>query len=125
MDRELLTMDLDDAVKELDTSLDQGLPKEEAKKRLEKFGPNKVPEQKTHPVIQFLRKFWGLSAWMLELVIVLSWFLNKKSDAYVVVTLLIVNAIISFSEERRASDHVPGSNGVSVLRLESFEAQSK
>jgi len=35
-------------------------------------GYNEVAEQKEHPVLKFLGKFWGLSAWMLELIMILS-----------------------------------------------------
>ena len=37
-----------------------------------RYGYNEVAEQKAHPVLKFLGKFWGISAWMLELIMVLS-----------------------------------------------------
>jgi H+-transporting ATPase len=40
---------------------------------------------------------------MLELIIVLSWILHKYADVYAVGGLLIMNSIISFLEERKAS----------------------
>ena len=33
--------------------------------------------KKGHPVFKFLGKFWGLSAWMLELIMVLSLVLRE------------------------------------------------
>ncbi len=59
--------------------------------------------QKGHPVIDFLRKFWGISAWMLELIMILSAVLGKYTDLVVVSALLIVNAVLSFAQERRAA----------------------
>ena len=59
--------------------------------------------QKGHPVRAFLAKFWGLSAWMLELIMGLSLILRKYSDFAVVSALLVVNAILSFAQERRAA----------------------
>ena len=53
--------------------------------------------------VKFLGKFWGLSAWMLELIMVLSAVLGKISDLTVVSSLLIVNAILSFLQEQRAA----------------------
>jgi P-type E1-E2 ATPase len=50
----------------------------------------------------FLGKFWGLSAWMLELIMALSAFLKKFSDLAVVGALLIVNAVLGFTQEHRA-----------------------
>ena len=43
-------------------------------------GYNEVAEKKDHPVLKFLGKFWGISAWMLELIMVLSAVLGKYSD---------------------------------------------
>ena len=34
--------------------------------RRKEHGYNEVAEQEEHPVLKFLGKFWGLSAWMLE-----------------------------------------------------------
>ena len=55
----------------------------------------------------FLGKFWGLSAWMLELIIVLSAVLRKYSDLAVVGALLVVNAVLSFMQEHRAAGTAP------------------
>ena len=54
-------------------------------------------------MLAFLAKFWGLSAWMLELIMVLSAVLGKYSDLAVVSALLVVNAILGFAQERRAA----------------------
>jgi H+-transporting ATPase len=85
------------------TDLSRGLTKEEAELRRLRFGPNEVPETTRHPVRDFLKKFWGLTAWMLELIIVLSWILHKYADVYIVSGLLLMNSIISFLEERKAA----------------------
>jgi H+-transporting ATPase len=66
-------------------------------------GYNEVAEMKEHPILRFLSKFWGLSAWMLELIMVLSAVLRKFSNLAVVSALLIVNAVLSFAQERRAA----------------------
>jgi len=80
-----------------------GLNKADVQDRLRRFGPNEVPEEKAHPLRIFLKKFWGLTAWMLEFIIVLSWILHRYADIYIVGGLLVVNAIIGFLEERKAS----------------------
>lgn len=71
--------------------------------RRKEHGYNEVAEQKSHPVREFLGKFWGISAWMLELIMILSVVLRKYSDLVVVGALLVVNAILSFLQERRAA----------------------
>ena len=71
--------------------------------RRKDHGYNEVVEKKGHPVLKFIRKFWGISAWMLELIIVLSAVLGKYSDLVVVSALLVVNAVLSSMQERRAA----------------------
>lgn len=80
-----------------------GLTAAEAAARLERGGANEVPEHRTHPVLDFARKFWGLSAWMIELIALLSFVLHKFTDFWVAVALLAVNAVLSFVQEQRAS----------------------
>ena len=82
---------------------DTGLAHAEVDVRRKEYGYNEVAEQKEHPVFKFLGKFWGMSAWMLELIMVLSAFLHKYSDLAVVSALLVVNAVLSFVQERRAA----------------------
>jgi H+-transporting ATPase len=87
----------------LGSSEERGLSGAEAQTRLAQDGANDVPEHKRHPLLQFARKFWGLSAWMLELIAVLSIALNKRADFWIAVALLVVNAFLSFLQEQRAS----------------------
>ncbi|MDQ6759413.1 MAG: cation-transporting P-type ATPase [Acidobacteriota bacterium] len=51
---------------------DTGLTRVEGDVRRKEHGYNEVAEKKRHPVVKFLSKFWGISAWMLELIMVLS-----------------------------------------------------
>ncbi|OIQ98000.1 putative cation-transporting ATPase F [mine drainage metagenome] len=80
-----------------------GLSSAEVDSRRKEHGYNEVAEQKGHPLLKFLRKFWGISAWMLELIMVLSAVLGKYSDMVVIGALLIVNAVLGFVQERRAA----------------------
>ena len=92
-----------DVLTALHVNPDAGLTHAEVDVRRKKHGYNEVAEQKGHPVLTFLRKFWGISAWMLELIMVLSAVLGKYSDLVVVGTLLVINAVLSFMQERRAA----------------------
>lgn len=80
-----------------------GLTESEAQARLAAQGYNEVPESSEHPIRRFLSKFWGPSGWMLELIVILSLALGKYADAIVVSVLLVVNAIVSIEQERRAA----------------------
>jgi plasma-membrane proton-efflux P-type ATPase len=80
-----------------------GLTRAEAGIRRKEHGYNEVLESKDHPLLAFLGKFWGVSAWMLELIMVLSAVLGKYSDFVLVSALLVLNAAVSFIQERRAA----------------------
>lgn len=86
-------------------NLDQqaGLTSTEGRTRLERQGPNEVPERPVHPWLDFAKKFWSLSAWMIELIAVLSFILQKYADLAIALALLVVNAVLSFLQEQRAS----------------------
>ena len=81
----------------------RGLTQAEARRRLERDGPNEVPEPRTHVLARFAAKFWSTSAWMLELIAFLSFLLHKVADAWIAVALLVINAIICAIQEQRAS----------------------
>ncbi len=70
------------------------------------YGYNEVSEKKANPYVSFARKFWGLTAWMLEAIIILSWFLQRYADLYIVTGLLVFNSILGFMEEQKASGAV-------------------
>ncbi len=93
---------ISDTLQELRVNPQTGLTATEVDSRRREHGYNEVLEKKEHPVLQFLKKFWGLSAWMLEMIVILSAVLRKYSDLTVVSALLVVNAILGFLQERRA-----------------------
>jgi plasma-membrane proton-efflux P-type ATPase len=92
-----------DTLSRLHVNPDTGLTQAEVDARRKEHGYNEVAERKTHPVLMFFGKFWGLSAWSLELIMILSLVLRNFSDLVMVSVLLVVNAIVSFLQERRAS----------------------
>ncbi len=80
-----------------------GLTAQDAEARLQSQGYNEVETRREHPLRLFLAKFWGISAWMLELIMVVSAILGKYSDLAVVGGLLVVNAVVGFVQEHRAA----------------------
>jgi len=82
---------------------DTGLTRTDVDARRTEHGYNEVVEQKGHPVLKFLGKFWGLSAWMLELIMILSLVLRNYADLAIVGALLVVNAVLGFWQDHRAA----------------------
>ncbi len=81
-----------------------GLTTDEARRRLESYGPNEVPEEPPHRLLHFARKFWGPVAWMLEAALVLELVLHEIPDAAIIVALLAFNAGVSQIQEGRAQE---------------------
>jgi plasma-membrane proton-efflux P-type ATPase len=100
---DIATASVPDALASLHVNADTGLTHAEVDIRRKEHGYNEVARRKGHPILNFLRKFWGISAWMLELIMVLSAVLGKYSDLAVVSALLVINAVLSFMQERRAA----------------------
>src|SRR3990167_2726714 len=84
----------------------KGLSSQEASERLQKNGLNTLPEEKHHPFLVFLKKFWGPIPWLLEIIILLEILLGKYAESWIIATLILFNAIISFLQEGKARNAV-------------------
>jgi H+-transporting ATPase len=85
-----------------DVSAPNGLTSDEARRLLEKFGANAVPDTALHPLRMALDKFWAPVPWMLEAAIVLELALGKYVEAGIIAALLVFNAALGLFQESRA-----------------------
>jgi H+-transporting ATPase len=79
-----------------------GLTGDEARRRLEKYGPNAMPDTAPHPLRMALEKFWAPVPWMLEAAIVLQVALGDYPEAAIIAVLLVFNAALGLFQESRA-----------------------
>jgi H+-transporting ATPase len=79
-----------------------GLTSDEAQVRLEKDGPNAMPDTSAHPLRNAMAKFWAPVPWLLEASIVLEVVLDKYYEAAVIAALLVFNAALAYFQESRA-----------------------
>jgi H+-transporting ATPase len=86
------------------SSSKNGLSDKEAEERLKTYGYNEITSKKVNPIKKFLLKFWGPIPLMLFIVILISVFLGKDIDAYIVIGLLLFNGIVGFLEEFKADN---------------------
>ena len=100
-------MSVEELYKELNTSID-GLTEVEAQKRLEKYGENKLQEaKKKSNIMMFLSQF---NDFMIILLICASIFsavisyIKHESyvDSIIIVVIVVINAILSFIQEKKA-----------------------
>jgi H+-transporting ATPase len=83
-----------------------GLSSSEVSQRLAEFGNNEVQEKRESDIIKFARKFWGLTEAMMWALVFITWFMNKYSEFYLIIALLLLNGTLSFLKERQASSAV-------------------
>jgi H+-transporting ATPase len=100
------TKPITDVLSELKVLASNGLSDEDVKQRQTTYGPNEVVEKKQLLVLLFLKHFWGLTAIMLEITIVLSFLLQKYIDVYLIGGLMLFNAVIGFIQESKAAKTV-------------------
>lgn len=62
----------------------------------------KRKKKKTAPWKLFLKKFWNLSAWLLEVLVILSLFLHNYADAAFITVVLIINSVTVYLQDKRA-----------------------
>jgi len=102
---DLKTLPLAEVEKKLESSSD-GLTQAEAQKRLTQYGPNELVEKKTNLLLKFLGYFWGPIPWMIEIAVILSGVVRHWPDFFIILLLLVTNAVVAFWEERQAGNEI-------------------
>jgi H+-transporting ATPase len=106
---ELKSLPLPEVEKKLGSSPD-GLSQAEAQKRLIQYGPNEIGERKANPFLKFFSYFWGPIPWMIEAAVILSGVVRHWPDFFIILLLLVANAMVGFWEEHEAG------NAIAALR---------
>ena len=102
---DLKSLPMPEVEKRLGSSPD-GLSQAEAQKRLTQYGPNEIAEKKTNPFLKFLTYFWGPIPWMIEVAVILSGVVRHWPDFFIILLLLLSNAVVGFWEERQAGNAI-------------------
>ncbi|KAF7311520.1 Plasma membrane ATPase [Mycena kentingensis (nom. inval.)] len=109
---DLETIVIEDVFKLLQCD-DNGLAADEAQRRLELFGPNKLESEEQNPILQFLSFMWNPLSWVMEAAALVAIALSNGEgrapdwqDFVGIVLLLFINSAIGFYEERGAGNAV-------------------
>ena len=82
-----------------------GLNDEQAKQRLQTYGPNRLPESKRRsPLQRFFSHFHNLLIYVLLSAALITALLDHWIDTGVILAVVIVNAVIGFIQEGKAED---------------------
>src|SRR5690606_19500602 len=84
-----------------------GLDPEEAQARLERHGPNRLPEaERVSPFRRFFRQFHNLLIYVLMASAAIALLLEHLVDALVILAVVLLNAVIGFVQEGRAEQAI-------------------
>jgi H+-transporting ATPase len=95
-----------EVIQEFESDLNLGLSDTIVKQDISDYGYNEILTSKPSVLLRFLKRFWGLSAWMLEITIIISWILQRYSDVIIILSLMILNAILGFIQDQKVSNAV-------------------
>lgn len=87
----------------LQTDPVQGLPDQEAERRLEKYGANRLAESRQKPLYAlFVDQFKDFMVIILFVATLISYFLGEYLDAITIIAIIFINGILGFIQESRA-----------------------
>lgn len=86
---------------------EQGLSKEQAEKNLEKYGPNKLAEEKKKSLFaKFIDQFKDLMIVVLLVASIVSAFAGEVADCIIILAVVILNAIFGVVQEAKAEEAI-------------------
>ena len=103
--------DIESVLKLLGTNR-RGIEEKDAKERLEHYGPNELKEErKTTPLELFIGQFKSVLVIILILSAIVSYYISFRkgepfTDTYVILFIVVMNAILGFVQEYRAEQAV-------------------
>lgn len=87
-------------------ALDQGLTSEKAQERLKQDGPNALVQRKQSKWVRFFKQFNNSITYILIVAAIATFLLREYSDSIVIGLVVIVNALIGYFQESKASEAI-------------------
>ncbi len=89
----------------LKTNLQKGLSREEVEKKLEVFGLNSLPKKEPLSKLRiFLKQFKSPLVYILVIAGIITLILNEFNDAIIIFAAVILNTIVGFIQENKATN---------------------
>jgi magnesium-transporting ATPase (P-type) len=96
-------LDATDVLSRLDVDATSGLSSDESRSRLEKHGPNRLPEEETESaLVRFIKQFHNVLIYILIAAALFTAYLGEWIDTGVIMAVVLANAIIGFVQEGKA-----------------------
>jgi Mg2+-importing ATPase len=114
--KEFWSQSIGELIEQLETCPD-GLTSREAKRRLARYGPNRLqPSKRTDAFTLLLSQFKSPLILILLGAAALSFFLKEPVDALIVIGIVLLSSVLGFWQEKRAADAVKGL--LAIVRIE-------
>ncbi|GAO30808.1 cation-translocating P-type ATPase [Geofilum rubicundum] len=97
------TMSAEEVLESLSSDIEKGLSDNEVQKRTEKYGPNEIPKGKKRSWLsRLLMQFHNVLIYVLMGAAVITALMEHWIDTWVIVAVVIINALIGFIQEGKA-----------------------
>ncbi len=97
------TRNIQDVLLELGSDVSSGLSDEEARSRLEQYGPNRITGQKKKSVFRlFFEQLNSMLIFILVAAAAISVLLGETTDTVIILSVIVLNAVIGVIQETRA-----------------------
>jgi len=101
------TKSAEEVLEKLRVDPSKGLTEEEAKKRLEETGPNRLKTQKRKSILQlFLAQLRDWLIYVLFAAVVITLFMGEYIDAVIILMVIILNAVLGVIQEVKAGNAI-------------------
>src|SRR5262245_35723427 len=96
-------LSVDEVVRRLTTATTRGLDAAEAARRLQQYGPNRLPEgKKRGPFMRFFSQFNNILVYVLLAAGFTKLMLSLWVDAAIILAVVVLNALLGFLQEGKA-----------------------
>ena len=108
------TKEREEVLQELNSS-EQGLDEQQVRVRLEKYGPNELEERGIRsPLVVLAAQFTEIMVIVLIIAAVISFLTGHPQDAIIILIIVVLNAILGFTQEYRAEKAMAALKKLSV-----------
>lgn len=107
---------IEKSISELSSDQNKGLLPSEVKKRREKFGLNKLPEEKPpSPFSIFIKQFNNFFVYILFVAAAIAFFLHEYIDTGVILLALFMNVFLGFFQENKAQKTISALKKIVII----------
>ncbi len=110
------SLSVEETARKLGTDLEKGMSSQEAKERIEKFGPNTMePEKSVSHLEVLIKQLHNPLVYLLFAAAGISYFTGHMADAVIIAVVVVLNTILGFAQELKAEKALEALHKMSAL----------